>query len=68
MTDATPPSFELPAVARKKLTVGFDVGNQSSDAGLLLLRGAEKKSGVVARLAAAFRDRRDPARIQHRLD
>ena len=67
MTDATPLSFELPAVARKKLTVGFDGANQSSDAGLLLLRGAEKKSGVVARLAAAFRDRRDPARIQHRL-
>ena len=38
MTDATPLPFDLPAVARKKLTVDFDGGNQSSDAGVLLLR------------------------------
>jgi transcriptional regulator with XRE-family HTH domain len=34
MTDDTP--FDLPAVCGKKLTVDFDGGNQSSDAGLLL--------------------------------
>ena len=59
MTDATPLPFELPAVRTKKLTVDFDGGNQSSDAGMLLLRGAAKKTGILARLAAAFRDRRD---------
>ena len=58
--------FDLPAVARKKLTVDFDGGNQSSDAGLLLLRAAEQKVGVIARLAAALPDRRDPTRITHR--
>jgi hypothetical protein len=67
MTDATPLPFDLPAVARKKLTVDFDGGNQSSDAGLLLLRAAEGKVGVCARMAAALPDRRDPARIRHRL-
>ena len=66
MTDVTPLPFDLPAVARKKLTVDFDGGNQSSDAGLLLLRAAEQKVGVIARLAAALPDRRDPARIRHR--
>ena len=66
MTDVTPLPFDLPAVARKKLTVDFDGGNQSSDAGLLLLRAAEQKTGVIARLAAALPDRRDPARIRHR--
>jgi Transposase DDE domain group 1 len=65
MTDATPLPFVLPAVARKKLTVDFDGGNQSSDAGLLLLRAAEKKVGVCARLGRAMRDRRDPSRIHH---
>lgn len=65
MTNATPLPFDLPAVARKKLTVDFDGGNQSSDAGLLLLRGAEKKVGVCARLAGAMRDRRDPTRVHH---
>ena len=65
MTEATPLAFDLPAVRSKKLTIDFDGGNQSSDAGMLLLRGAEKRVGVIARLAAAFRDRRDPARIRH---
>ena len=64
MTEATPLAFDLPAVRSKKLTIDFDGGNQSSDAGMLLLRGVEKRVGVIARLAAAFRDRRDPARIR----
>ena len=66
MTIIAPLPFDLPAVARKKLTVDFDGGNQSSDAGVLLLRAAEQKVGVIARLAAALPDRRDPARITHR--
>ena len=67
MTDDTPLPFDLPAVRRKKLTVNFNGGNQSSDGGLLLLRGAEKNLGIANRLAAAMRDRRDPARIDHPL-
>lgn len=67
MTDATPLPFDLPAVARKKLTVDFDGGNQSSDAGVLLLRAAESKIGIVAAFAAALPDRRDPTRVRHRL-
>ena len=65
MMNATPLPFDLPAVRRKKLTVDFYGGNQSSDAGLLLRRGAEKKIGVCARLAGAMRDRRDPIRSRH---
>jgi hypothetical protein len=65
MMNATPLPFDLPAVRRKKLTVDFNGGNQSSDAGLLLLRGAERKIGVCARLAGAMRDRRDPIRVRH---
>ena len=65
MTDATPLPFDLPSVRRKKLTVDFDGGNQSSDAGLLLLRQAERKLGVCRRLAQAMPDRRDPDRILH---
>jgi hypothetical protein len=65
MTDDTLLPFDLPAVRRKKLTVDFDGGTQSSDAGLLLLREAERRLGVCRRLAAAMPDRRDPDRIQH---
>jgi hypothetical protein len=67
MTDATLLPFDLPSVRRKKLTVDFDGGNQSSDAGLLLLREAERKLGVCGRLAAAMPDRRDPGRIEHEM-
>ena len=59
--------FDLPAVARKKLTVDFAGGNQSSDGGLLLLREAERGLGICARLAGSIRDLRDASRIQHSL-
>jgi hypothetical protein len=65
MTDATLLPFDLPSVQRKKLTVDFDGGNQSSDGGLLLLRQAERKLGVCRRLAEAMPDRRDSDRIRH---
>ena len=64
MTDATPLPFDLPSVERKKLTVDFAGGNQSSNGGLLL-RQAERKLGVCGRLADAMPDRRDASRIRH---
>ena len=59
--------FELPSVARKKLSVGFDGGQLSSDAGVLVLRGVEKKLGLAARLASCIRDRRKAERIDEYL-
>jgi hypothetical protein len=50
MTDDTPLPFDLPSVRRKKLTVDFAGGNQSSNGGVLLLREAERKHGVCLRL------------------
>jgi hypothetical protein len=67
MTDATPLPFDLPSVRRKKLTIDFAGGNQSSDGGLLLLRAAERKLGVCRRLAEAMPDRRDASRIHHEM-
>src|SRR5256885_5322882 len=61
MTDDTLLPFDLPSVHRKKLTVDFAGGNQSSNGGLLLLRQAERKLGVGRRLADAMPDRRDPS-------
>src|SRR5262245_17996951 len=65
MSNDTLLPFELPSVGRKKLTIDFAGGNQSSDGGLLLLRAAERKLGVCRRLAEAMPDRRDPERIRH---
>ena len=60
--------FELPAVARKKVSVAFDGGMLSSDAGVLLLRGVEGRLGIASRLAAYLNDRRDPDRIDHPIE
>jgi hypothetical protein len=65
MSNDTLLPFDLPSVGRKKLTIDFAGGNQSSDGGLLLLRAAERKLGVCRRLAAAMPDRRDPERVRH---
>jgi hypothetical protein len=67
MNHDTPLAFDLPAVARKKLTVDFEGGNQSSNGGLLLLREAERGLGICERLAGSIRDLRDTSRIQHSL-
>jgi len=60
--------FELPAVDRKKVSVGFDGGQLSSDAGVLLLRGVEKKLGLAHRLASCIREWRQPESIVHPLE
>ena len=60
--------FDLPSVARKKVSVGFDGGQLSSDAGVVVLRGAEEKLGLAARLASCIRDQRNPERIVHTLE
>jgi hypothetical protein len=67
MTDDTLRPFDLPAVRRKKLTVDFAGGNQSSDAGLLLFREAERKLGICRRLADAMPDDRDQSRVRHQM-
>src|SRR5277367_5818594 len=67
MTDDKLLPFDLPAVRRKKLTVDFEGGYQSSNGGALLLRESERDVGVCRRLAGAMPDRRDPDHIQHQM-
>lgn len=57
----------LSPVDRRHVRVAFDGGLLSSDGGVLLLREAERKLGIAARLARCMSDRRDPARIDHTL-
>ncbi len=65
MDDDTLLPFERLAVARKKLTLAFDGGRLSSDAGGPLLRQVERRLAIVHRLAACMIDRRDATRIDH---
>jgi hypothetical protein len=43
----------------------FDGGTITSDAGGLLLREVERRTGIISRFAACFRDHRDPVRVDH---
>lgn len=47
--------------------VRFDVGEMTSDAGVLLLRQVECRVGVAKRLADCLADPRDRAKIEHPL-
>ena len=47
--------FDLPAVRRKKVTADFEGGLSSSDGGLVLLRGAERRLGLSETLADCIR-------------
>ena len=67
MTEDTLLSFDLPAVRRKKVTADFEGGLISSDGGLVLLRGAERRLGLAETLAGCIREWRDPALVVHTL-
>jgi hypothetical protein len=67
MHDDTLLPFSLPAVCRKKLTAAFDGGRLSSDAGVLLLAGADRRLGLVDALAELIPDHRSPAHITHEI-
>ncbi len=57
--------FSLPSLCKKKVTAAFDGGTISSDGGVFLLAGADRRIGLIDRLAALFPDTRDPAQVIH---
>ena len=57
--------FALPSICQKKVTAAFDGGRISSDGGVLLLAGADRRLGLIDTLAAIIPDHRDPAQITH---
>jgi Transposase DDE domain group 1 len=63
--DGTRFPFMLPNICKKKITAAFDGGTISSDGGVFLLAGADKRLGLIDALAALFPDHRDPAQISH---
>ena len=57
--------FSLPGLCKKKVTVAFDGGQISSDGGVLLLAGADRRLGLIDALAGLIPDGRDPHQISH---
>lgn len=67
MTDPALLSLSFPAIRSRKVTGAFDGGAITSDAGVLLLAQAERRMGIVDRLAVLIPDDRNPARVVHGL-
>jgi hypothetical protein len=57
--------FSLPPVCQKKVYAAFDGGTISSDGGVFLLGGVDKRLGLIDRLASLIPDSRDPDLISH---
>ena len=56
------------SVGRRRIEVGFDGGDVTSDAGLLLIRKADEQMGLLSRVAVVLPDPRDPERIDHSVE
>ena len=59
MTECKRESYEFHALGKREVVGHFDGGDITSDAGGLLLREAEKRTGIIGRFAGCFQDRRD---------
>jgi hypothetical protein len=57
--------LSLPSICQKKVTAAFDGGRISSDGGVLLLAGADRRLGLIDTLAAIMPDHRDQGLITH---
>jgi hypothetical protein len=64
-TECNAREFDFQALGSRAVTARFDGGAITSDAGGLLLREVEAKTGILRRFAACFTDHRDPERVEH---
>lgn len=60
-----PTQLEFHAIGNRGVVGRFDGGNITSDAGGLLLRETEKRTGILSEFAKCFEDLRDPDLIEH---
>lgn len=73
-TECTQAAFGFQPLAGREIVAQFSGGTITSDAGGLLLREVEAKTGILARLARCFDDfpprcrRRDPGRVHEVLE
>ena len=65
MTECTQTSFVFAPHCSRQVVARFDGGQITSDAGSLLLRTLEQRTGILRQFSACFRDYRNPERIEH---
>ena len=68
MTECKTDRIQFHALGSREVQGQFDGGDISSDAGGLLLREVEKRTGILKRFAGCFQDHRDPRFVEHRIE
>lgn len=64
-TECSPLAFDFQPLGARQIVVDFAGGTLTSDAGGLLLREVEARTGLLAQFAHGFSDYRDEDRIEH---
>jgi hypothetical protein len=64
-TECSVREFDFQGLGKRAVTARFDGGAITSDAGGLLLREVEARTGILRRFAACFTDHRDPDLVEH---
>jgi DDE family transposase len=67
-TECSAERFAFAPVDGRAVVASFDGGAMTSDAGALLLGATDRVLGLTRRLAACFKDSRDPAYVEHTVE
>ena len=67
MTECNQEVFSFASHFSRRVEASFTAGQVSTDGGALLLRQADRKIGLLKRVASCFTDRRSPLLVQHQL-
>jgi Transposase DDE domain group 1 len=67
-TDCREAQLEFQGVGSRQVVAGFDAGRATSDGGVLLLREAAQRTGLLGAFARCFRDYRNPDLIEHSVE
>src|SRR4051812_32050582 len=65
MPNCTQPELSFPSFDRRKIEASFTGGDVTSDGGVMLLREADRRLGLVAALDEVLPDPRHPIFITH---
>ena len=67
-TECNPTPFDFARVNGRDVIASFAAGAMTSDAGALLLGATDRVLGLTRRLAACFKDRRNPVFTEHAVE
>ena len=67
-TQCNPDRFDFARVEGRAVVAAFDGGRITGEAGALLLGATDRVIGLTRRFAACFKDRRDPAFVEHSVE